>query len=92
MATKAEKAFMNKMAEYGCVVCRWHEAVDDLPPSNLHHIRDKTGMGKKDKDIIPLCHYHHQGKEGIHTIGKQTWEDKYGKQRDLHEKLLKEIG
>jgi len=91
MATKAEKAFMNKMAEYGCVVCRWHEAVDDLPPSNLHHIRDKTGMGKKDKDIIPLCWHHHQGPEGIHHLGKETWENKYGKQRDLHRRLLDEL-
>ncbi len=91
MATKAEKKLMNQMSEYGCVVCRWHENVDDLPQANLHHIRDGTGLGLKDKSIIPLCHYHHQGAEGVHTIGKKTWENKYGTQRELYDKLLQEI-
>ena len=91
MATKAEKKLMNQMSEYGCLVCRWHESVDDLPPANLHHIRDGTGLGLKDKSIIPLCHYHHQGAEGVHTIGKKTWEKTNGTQRELYDKLLQEI-
>ena len=91
MATKAEKKFINQMSEFGCVVCRWYEGVEDLPPANIHHIRDKTGMGMKDKEMIPLCHYHHQGRMGIHTIGKKMWEDRYGTQRELRERLLKEI-
>ena len=69
MVTKAQKLHMQKMVEYGCMICRHFEEVVDLPPCNIHHIRDKTGLGLKDKDMIPLCHYHHQGKMGIHTIG-----------------------
>ena len=92
MATKAEKAYMNKMAEYGCIVCRNFEDIADPPPCNIHHIRDHTGMGRKDSEMIPLCHYHHQGKMGIHTIGKETWEEKYATQRNLREMLIEEIG
>ena len=73
---KADKLRMTKMAESGCCVCRWYEGVDDLPPCNIHHIRDKTGLGMKDEEMIPLCHYHHQGRMGIHTIGKKMWEDR----------------
>ena len=40
-------------------------------------------MASKNKDFIPLCHHHHQGGEGIHTLGTKTWEKKYGKQQDL---------
>ena len=41
--------------------------------------------------MIPLCHYHHQGRMGIHTIGKKIWEDRYGTQRELHKRLQEEI-
>ena len=91
MATKAEKAYLNKLSMFGCCVCRWYCEEDDPPPANIHHIRDKTGMGMKDADMIPLCHYHHQGKMGIHQIGKVTWEDRYGTQRELHQRLMEEL-
>lgn len=32
---------------------------------------------------MPLCHNHHQGADGIHTIGVKTWEIKYGYQVDI---------
>ena len=92
MGTKAEKLHMQKMVEYGCIICRHFEEVVDLPPCSIHHIRDHTGLGMKDKDMIPLCHYHHQGKMGIHHIGKKDWEEKYDTQRNLHKKLMEDIG
>ena len=88
---KADKLHMQKMVEFGCVVCRWYCEENDLPPCNIHHIRDKTGMGMKDADMIPLCHTHHQGKLGIHQIGKETWEKRYGTQRELHQRLMEEL-
>ena len=72
MATKAEKLHMQKMVEFGCVVCRWYCEEDDLPPCNIHHIRDHTGMGMKDADMIPLCHTHHQGKIGYTSDRKEN--------------------
>jgi len=88
---KADKLKMQKMVEFGCVVCRWYCEENDLPPCNIHHIRDKTGLGLKDSEMIPLCHTHHQGKLGIHTIGKKTWEARYGTQRELHQRLKEEL-
>jgi len=88
---KADKAKMQKMVEFGCCVCRWYCEEDDLPPCTLHHLRDKTGMGRKDEKIIPLCHTHHLGKLGIHQIGKQTWEDRYGTQQELYNRLQEEL-
>ncbi len=88
---KVEKLKLNKISEFGCVVCRWYEEVEDLPPCNIHHIRDKTGMGLKDNETIGLCHYHHQGRMGIHTIGKKMWEERYGTQRELYKRLMEEL-
>jgi len=51
MATKAEKAWMNKMSEFGCCVCRWYCEEPDPPPANIHHIRDKTGLALKDSTM-----------------------------------------
>ena len=48
----------------------------------IHHITG-AGMALKNKEFIPLCHHHHQGGEGIHTLGTKVWEEKYGRQRDL---------
>jgi len=75
----------DKLAEIGCIVCRLQDGVK--VEANIHHL---TGikfraMGKKAKDdhTIPLCHAHHQGKFGIHTIGMRPWEAVYGKQEYL---------
>ena len=92
MVTKAYKDHMQKMVEYGCMICRHFEDVEDPPPCNIHHIRDKTGLGMKDQDMIPLCWHHHQGPDGIHHIGKKAWENKYETQRNLHKILMEDIG
>lgn len=92
MATKKEKAWLNKVSMFGCLICRWHYGVHDPLPAMVHHIRDHTGMGRKDSEVIPLCHAHHQGSDGIHTIGKKTWEEKYDTQRNLYKRFLEESG
>ena len=51
---KSEKAYLNKLSMFGCCVCRWYCEELEPPPANIHHIRDKTGMGMKDADMIPL--------------------------------------
>lgn len=77
--TKEEKDHLSLVASLHCCVCGAH------PPSSCHHIRDGLGIAQRaaDEDTIPLCHYHHQGAEGFHTLGKRAWEAKYGSQRDL---------
>ena len=83
-ATKAEREYMNKVASLGCIICG--------SPAQVHH-KTGAGMGLRAShyDTIPLCHHHHNGAEGIHTIGKMTWEAKYGYQVDMIEETRKMI-
>ena len=83
MAKKPNKAAQKeyqKAIEYGCIVCKKKYGVYTQPC--IHHITG-AGMALKNKDFIPLCHHHHQGGEGIHTLGTKIWEEKYGTQEDL---------
>jgi len=41
----------------------------------VHHI-ETCGMGIKDnspENLVSLCFHHHTGAEGVHTLGKQTF-------------------
>ena len=75
-STAAGKAHMAKVAQRPCVICgAW--------PVSVHHcISGRFGQRKaSDFDTIPLCHFHHQGADGIHT-SKRAWEAKYGLDTD----------
>lgn len=84
-ATKAEREYMSKIASLGCIICG--------SPAEVHHVRNNTGMGVRPShfDTIPLCPNHHRGAEGIHTIGKKTWQKKYGYEVDMIEETRKTI-
>lgn len=73
--TKAERAMWDRLASMGCIIC--------ASPASIHHA--ETGMGgrKDHKKVIPLCHYHHQGDEGIHTLSRRVWQQKYGTEQEL---------
>ena len=43
--TKHEKEHMQNVADLGCIICKKMGFPDS--PAELHHIKDKTGMGKK---------------------------------------------
>ena len=82
--TKAEKQHKAKLAEMACVICE--RIYGQHPGGNvtLHHLRT-GGWGKGGHEtLIPLCHRHHQGSEGIHTLGTKAWERFFGvSQKDL---------
>jgi hypothetical protein len=71
--TKEQRLRHIRLHFYGCVLCKGHASV--------HHA--ETGMGgRKDHDkVFPLCFYHHQGEEGIHTLGRKVWQEKYGSEQ-----------
>lgn len=75
--TAKNKRYFAKISEPGCCICR-------QPPQIHHEIGNQTikGVGNKASHdrVMPLCHYHHVGDEGIHTLGVETWEKKYGTQ------------
>jgi hypothetical protein len=40
------------------------------------------GEPRDDSKTIPLCWNHHQGPDGIHTLGKYVWREKFGHELD----------
>lgn len=94
MTTKAEQLHMSKVARLGCVVCR-NEGLGETPAS-LHHIREGQGgaMRASNFEVLPLCPMHHQhGGHGVAIhAGQETWEAKYGTERELLEQTWREVG
>ena len=80
--TKHMKEHMQKMADFGCVIC--HKMGFPKSPCQLHHIKDHRGMGKKasNYEVIGLCPEHHTGKTGYHYSPK-TFNEKWGSQKEL---------
>lgn len=83
---KDEKEHLARVAALGCVVCG-NEAM-------VHHIRSGMGMGQRAShfETIGLCYFHHQGREGIHTLGTKAWQRKYGYERDFLKQVLEALG
>ena len=79
--SKEEQDHLNWLASRGCCICN--------APANIHHIRE-FGESRDHFKTIPLCHFHHQGSEGIHYLGKREWRKRYGHEndylKDLNEK------
>jgi len=75
--------YEESLRELPCVVC-------GLVGVYLHHpyggSMSERGVYKSSNSKvsdwlqIPLCYNHHQGQEGIHTIGIHAWEVLYGEQ------------
>jgi Recombination enhancement, RecA-dependent nuclease len=76
--TKAEKQYMGKVAELGCILCK-HLNLGETP-AELHHPRTGTGAGRRasNMDVIPLCPEHHRGNSGLHGMGRKAFEKYYG--------------
>lgn len=80
---KAERAHLSKVADLGCIICRGI--------AEIHHIRTGMGMAQRNTNfnVIPLCANHHRtGGYGIaFHAGKKAFEQKYGTELQLLEKL-----
>lgn len=82
MTTKAEKAHMDRVAQLPCIVCGDEYVC-------VHHALTGAGGRRNHMAVLPLCHNHHQGREGIHTIGRKAWQAKYGHEIELLERVKK---
>ena len=76
-ATAAEKRYMGRVAELGCII---HPGA----PALVHHIRTGQGGGQRSSNYltIPLCPECHVGAFSIHKAPKQ-FQDIYGSELDL---------
>lgn len=71
-ATKAQRAYMDRVAQLGCLLCR--------QPAQLHHVREGAGMAQKSSNwlVVPLCPSHHTGSDGIHGLSPRMFERRHG--------------
>lgn len=90
--TKEEKQWKARLAEMCCVICERIHGPHQGGHVTLHHLRT-GGWGKGDyKTLIPLCYHHHQGEDGIHTLGTKAWERMFDvTQKDLLNKVLERM-
>lgn len=82
MSKITEKQYYSKVAELGCIICKM--------PAEVHHIRKGAGIGRKSKDIIPLCPLHHRiGGYGVaYHAGRLAFESNFGDEKFLLEKTI----
>ena len=92
-ATAAERRYMGKVADLGCVVCR--NLGHGPTPAAIHHIRHGQGGSQRAPNylVIPLCKQHHQdGGKGVAIhAGQKTWEAIYGTELDLLAQTIGEV-
>ncbi len=83
MTTKEEKRHLGRVAALGCCVCNSLGYEDSV--AAIHHVRHGQGMGQRARhdQAIGLCFRHHQGPEGIHTLGTRAWEKLFGTEQEL---------
>jgi len=78
-----ERQYLGKVAAIGCIICRM--------PAEIHHVRSGMGMGQRNTNfnVIPLCHKHHRtGGHGVALhAGKKTFEEKFGTELELLERV-----
>ena len=75
------------IARTGCICC-WLDGHGWVEPS-LHHVRNLGGK-RKNCVVLPLCHRHHQGVDGIHT-SKDAFRGKYGREEVLYELVRQRV-
>jgi len=71
--TKAEKAYMGRVAELGCMICKMLGIEDS--PAELHHLFDSSS--RSNWLIAPVCPAHHRGPRGFHGLGQRAFEATY---------------
>jgi hypothetical protein len=82
--TKEEREHMAAVGQLPCIICNaW--------PVSVHHALTGAGGRKNHMKVLPLCYGHHQGKEGIHTIGRKKWQEKYGTETELLKKVKEKL-
>ena len=82
--TVADRVLWERLRALGCVTCG--------APASIHHCFTGMGGRKDHRAVLPLCHFHHQGEDGIHTIGRRKWQERHGSEQELLERVMAEVG
>ncbi len=86
-----ERWWLNKIVSLGCAAC-YREGTET--PAGIHHIRswagEPAGLAKRGHGnflVLPLCHFHHQGKLSIHATPAE-FKRLFGSEVDLFNETL----
>jgi hypothetical protein len=84
MGKRSVNPRFERLVAHGCAVCRGPAIIHHCGGGSVLDSGIKRGVGQKNSDdlTIPLCPHHHNGDEGIHTLGVRTWEERYGRQTE----------
>lgn len=86
--TTAQRQRWGRIAQFGCIL----RGMLCYGPTEIHHCGTGAG-GRKDHDkVLPLCFNHHRGRLGIDgkmKFSKRSWQEKYGTEQELMDKLAK---
>lgn len=80
--TKAEKSYLDRVAQLGCWICKM--------PAEIHHRRTGTGLTRANhSEVLPLCHIHHRtGGYGVAIhAGIKKWQQNFGSELDMIEQV-----
>lgn len=77
--TVAQRERWLRIAELGCIICGGVPAI--------HHCETGMGRRKNHDRVLGLCFDHHQGHQGVHTLGRRKWESIYGTEQELMAKV-----
>lgn len=55
----------------------------------IHHCGTGAGGRKDHMKVIGLCHLHHRGAQGIHTLSRRVWEPIYGTESEHLEQVAR---
>ena len=78
--TKAERERWERVRALGCSVCQ-------AKNPEIHHCCTGAGGRKDHAKVIGLCRKHHTGSEGIHFIGRRTWQERFGAEQQHLERV-----
>lgn len=69
---------MARVAALDCVLCK-HLGMEQEGRTTVHHIREGQGASQRAQDVLTcaLCDAHHQGKLGVHGLGRKGFYARY---------------
>jgi hypothetical protein len=76
-ATPRQRKRWDALCAGGCIIdgCKRR--------AGIHHCETGAGGRKDHNKVLPLCHHHHQGDQGIHPMTRKKWEAIFGTEQEL---------
>ena len=80
--TVAERKHWEAVRALGCMARGCGKSTPEI-----HHTGTGGGGRKDHMKVIGLCHHHHRGEQGIHTLSRRVWESIYGTEKEHLERI-----